>query len=246
MHFMEAISVLSQRCEKDSIDKLRYRNLRQKFETYFRLIQDSVFYLPYTPTGEINTLQIQYSKNDLLAVIVDHLLNPFTIKEVPFIITEFIEGRHAAYVKPRIERILTKYTAPDGMRMLVYCADQATYNNESIIHQLYSIYPFLRNFRINDVWKSVCDCWKNKALNPAIKQPYYSLKPALIGDGEMDAACSPRYVSMIKHYMPNSQCFIFPNRGHGVGGKDWYAITQEFIDNPFKKIVLSNSNIISY
>ena len=246
MHFLEALSVLSQHCEKDSNDKVRYGNLRQRFDNYFTRVKDSIFYLSYVDAGSRDTLRIQYTKNDLLFVIVDNLLNPSSIKDVPYIITEIIEGRHYNYIKPRIERILTKYTAPDGMRMLVYCADQANYHNEAIIQQLYNIYPFLKDFRINDVWKSVCDCWNNKPVNPTSKQPYYSLKPVLIGDGEMDAACSPRYMSMIKHYMPNSQCFLFANKGHGVGGKDWHAMTQEFLDNPFKKIESGNSNITNY
>lgn len=246
MHFMEALSVLSRNCEKDSTDKVRYGNLQQKFETYFNRIKDSVFYLPYADQGSNDTLQIQYTKNDLLLVIVDNLLNPSTIKDVPYVITEIISGSHFKYIKPRIERILTKYPAPDGMRMLVYCADQANYHSETVIQQLYVIYPFLKDFRINDVWKAVCDCWKNKPVNSTSKQPFYSLKPALIGDGEMDAACSPRYMSMIKHYMPNSQCFLFTNKGHGVGGKDWHAMTQEFLDNPYKKIVPGNITVTAF
>ncbi|MDP4263475.1 MAG: hypothetical protein Q8941_13190 [Bacteroidota bacterium] len=68
----------------------------------------------------------------------------------------------------------------------------------------------------------------------------------LIGDGEMDPACRPLYVAMIHHYMPNSQCFLFINRSHGVGGKDFFELTQQFIDHPYQKTGSNNKNVIAY
>jgi hypothetical protein len=50
----------------------------------------------------------------------------------------------------------------------------------------------------------------------------------------------------IKHYMPNAQTFLFINRSHGVGGKVWNQMTQQFLDNPFQKIVSDNKDVINY
>lgn len=181
----------------------------------------------------------------MLEVIVNNILNPATIKTVPFIINEIIKGNHSTYIKTKLDNVFNKFSAPDGMRMSVYCADQAAYHNKDVIEQLYGLYPYMRGYHINDVYDAVCDCWGVPPVKASTKQAFYSSTPSLIGDGEMDAACSPRYMKTIKHYMPNAQCFEFINPGHGVGGKDFYEMTQAFLDNPYQRLTVENPLIIS-
>ena len=162
------------------------------------------------------------------------------------LITEMIKGNHAPYIQKKLDDIFNRNIAPDGMRMSVYCADQAKYHSEEVIKQLWQLYPFLKGFHINDVYSSVCDCWKVPPISVQTKQPYYSNKPVLIGDGEMDPACTPLYMSMIKHYMPNAQCFLFINKSHGVGGSTFNQMAQKFLDNPYKKVESLSEKVISY
>jgi pimeloyl-ACP methyl ester carboxylesterase len=246
VHFNEALRKLGEHAEKDSADKALYGNLYVRFQDYFNSILHKVFVLPYLDTITGQTLQIHYTKNDLLDIIEANMLNSTGLKNVPFLITEIITGNHKKYIRPRILRILNGYPAPDGMRMTVYCADQANYHSEAIIQQVYKLYPYMEGYHINDVWKAVCDCWKVPPISATTKQPFYSPKPVLIGDGEMDPGCSPLYMLQIKHYMPNAQTFLFINRSHGVGGKDWDKMTQQFLDNPYQKIEAVNNGVISY
>jgi pimeloyl-ACP methyl ester carboxylesterase len=246
MNFIEAIHVLSTHCDKDSSDQQRYGNLKDKFEQYFNSIRDKKFYFPYVEKGTVNTLQIEYTKNELLDVIYTSLQNPSAIKDVPFMITEMINGVHAPYIRKKLDDIFNRNIAPNGMRMSVYCADQASYQEEEVIQQLWQLYPLLRGFRINDVYKSVCDYWKVPPVSIETKQPFYSNKPVLMGDGEMDPACRPLYMSLIKHYMPNAQCFLFINRSHGVGGTAFHQMTQTFLDHPYNKIESPGEKVISY
>ena len=246
VNFNEALNILFQHVEKDSADKELYANIKERFQSYFTSITNKIFYLPYCDLKTGDSLNIQYTKNELLDVIENNMLNYSTIKDVPFIITEMIKGNHAPYIKTKLDRIFNSYPAPDGMRMTVYCADQANYNSEKIVQQLYKLYPYMEGYRINDVWKAVCDCWKVPPVNPETKQPFYSSRPALIGDGEMDPACRPLYLLRIKHYMPNAQTFLFINRSHGVGGKDWFEMTQNFLNDPYQKVESNNTAIIAY
>lgn len=246
MNFVKAIHVLSRYCEKDSSDHQRYGGLASRFENYFNSIVLKKFYLPYIEKGTVDTLQIEYTKNDLLDILVNTLQDASAIKNVPYMITEMINGNHAPYIRRRLDAIFNRNTAPNGMRMSVYCADQESYHREEVIEQLWQLYPFLRGFRINDVYKEVCACWKVPLLSAQTKQPYYSAKPILIGDGEMDPACTPVYMSMIKHYMPNAQCFLFINKSHGVGGATFNLMIQEFLDQPYKKMESPNEKVISY
>jgi pimeloyl-ACP methyl ester carboxylesterase len=245
-NFIEALRVLSQHCEQDSSNKERYSNLEEKFSNYFTSILGKTFYFAYLEKGTIDTLRVEYTKNELLEIIVNHLLNRSTIKEVPFIITEIIKGNHGIYIKQKLDAVFNRNPAPDGMRISVYCADQADYHSEEVLSQFYKIHPYMEGYHINDVYKAMCDCWKVEPINPATKQPFYSNKPALIGDGEMDPACSPLYMAMIRRYMSYSQCFLFINHSHGVGSKDFHEMIQRFIDQPYQKIESNNKNIIAY
>lgn len=244
-NFMEALTILSAHCDKDSSDKVRYGNLMSRFETYFNSIINKKFYFPYVEKGTTDTLQIEYTKNELLDITVSSMLN-VPLKEVPFIVTEIISGNHAVYIQKKLDDIFNKNIAPGGMRMLVHCADQTAYNKPEIVEQLYNVYPFLRGFHVNDVYKEVCDCWKVPPVSAQSAQPFYSSIPVLIGDGEMDAACRPIYMSRIKHYMPNAQCFLFINRGHGVDGSFYRQMIQTFLDNPYNKIESTNEKVVAY
>lgn len=245
-HFNEALKILSQYAQKDSADQQRYGHLMADFSSYFTKIKDSVFYFPYLERGKKDTTLIAYTKNDLLQEIEDALSNASKIKDVPFIITDMVRGNHAPYITERLNNIFNKNIAPDGMRMLVYCADQTAYHNEAVIKDLYQVYPWMEGFHINDVYKTVCDCWNVAPVNKTTKQPYYSRVPILIGDGAMDPACCPLYMDMIAHYMPNNQRVLFKKKGHGVGSPEWRTMVQSFINNPMLPVISNNPDVVAY
>lgn len=245
-NFMEALNIMLDRIESDTLTKNLYGNLKEKFKQYFTSITSKKFYLPYLEKGMTDTLNIEYSKNELLEVIVDNMFNPTAIKDVPVIINNIIKGNHTEYMRSKFDDIFNSNTAPNAMRIAVYCADQTAYHNPEIEKNLYKLYPYLDGYHINDVYKTICDCWKVAPVSPKTKQPFYSNKPVLIVDGELDPACRPLYMYMIQHYMPNAQSFLFKNMSHGVGGKDFSEMRQKFIDNPYKKIEINNKGIISY
>jgi pimeloyl-ACP methyl ester carboxylesterase len=245
VNFNEALNVLFGHVEQDSTDRQLYSNLKQRFLEYFNSIAHQTFYQSYLEKGTADSVKIAYTKNELLAEIMDAMSNNTRRKEVAFMLTE-MKGHHRVYIQNFLDDLFRKNQAPDGMRISVYCADQTAYHSEDVVRQIYSIYPYLTGYRINDVIRSMCDCWKVPPLKAATKLPYYSLKPVLLGDGEMDPNCRPLYIQRINHYMPNGQSFVFINRGHGVGSKDWYNMVSQFLNNPYKKVPSPNSAIVAY
>jgi pimeloyl-ACP methyl ester carboxylesterase len=245
-NFNEALEVLFKHVAQDSTDQLRYGNLKQRFQDYFNGIAYQSFYQNYMEQGSRDSLRIRYTKNELLATIVAALYDDSERKNLAYIITEMINGRHSRYVKDRLDQIFNKNQAPDGMRMSVYCADEAAYHRTDVILQLYKVFPYLEGYRINDVYKAVCDCWKVPPVNPVAKRYFYSNVPVWVGDGEMDPGCRPRYMDMIYHYMPNTQRFLFMNRAHGVGGKPMTQMVRAFLNKPYQKVVSPAANIIAY
>jgi len=245
-HFNEALDILFRHCETDSADQGLYGGLKEKFRSYFTSIIGKELYIPYLERGTTDTIMVQYTKNELLDVIEGYLLDYKRLKDLPFVITEMIKGHHDVYIRKKLDDIFNKNTAPDGMRISVYCADEAAYHNEAIIRQLYHVYPYMEGYHINDVYKAICDCWPSPPIDPLTKQAFYSDKPVLLADGEMDPACCPLYIDMIHHYMPNSQRFLFINRTHGVGGTEMNELKQRFLDSPYKKIGFVAPGVISY
>jgi pimeloyl-ACP methyl ester carboxylesterase len=245
-NFNEALNVLFRHVEQDSTNKQLYNNLKQRFLNYFNSITNKTFYQSYLEKGTTDSIKIAYTKNELLAEIMNAMSDNSRRKNVAFMLTEMIKGHHQDYIQTFLDDLFRKNQAPDGMRISVYCADQSNYHHEEVIQQLYQIYPYLTGYRINDVIKPMCDCWMVPPVKPNTKQPYYSLKPILLGDGEMDPNCRPLYIQRINHYMPNGQSFLFINRGHGVGSKEWYDMVYQFLDNPYKKILPPNASIIAY
>jgi pimeloyl-ACP methyl ester carboxylesterase len=241
-NFIKSLNILFDHLKTDSVRGKLYGNLPEKFDRYFTSIVNKKFYFPYVEKGATDTLAIEYTKNELLDIIINNMGNP----DFPVIVSDIIKGDHGAYIKGKLDDIFRKYFAPDGMRISVYCADQAAYNREEVIRQFFRLYPYMEGYHINDVYKAMCDCWKVPPISAKTKQPFYSDKPALIVDGEMDQACSPLYMSMIRHYMPHAQCFLFKHQFHMVGGKDFNNMMRRFIDNPYKKIETENNAIIPY
>lgn len=240
-NFNESLNILFKHVEQDSANKALYGNLKEKFERYFTSIGGRTFSVPYVEKGTTDTLRIQYTRNELLDILVNTQL-----KNIPFTITEMIKGNHYAYIKRFLDGKFNYSNTPSGMRISVYCADQTAYHSEKVSHQLYDAYPHLKGYHINDVYKAMCDCWQVPPIKPETKQPFYSNKPALLADGEMDNACRPLYIDMIHHYMPNSQRLLFINRGHGVGGEDMNRFIQRFLDKPYRKVELEKKDIIAY
>ena len=123
------------------------------------------------------------------------------------------------------------------MRLSVYCADQTAYHDERILHQLYDLYPYMRGYHINDVYREICDCWQSPPIRRESKQPFYSDKPALLGDGELDPACRPLYIDMIHHYLPKSQRLLFHHRSHMVFfNQEMDVALKAFLDNPWQPV----------
>ena len=245
-NFNEALNILFEHCEKDSANKTLYGHLGERFREYFTSIGRRPFYIPYLEKGKTDTVNIQYTRNELFDIIQNYISDASTIKETPYVIAELINGNHHDYIKKLLDNKFQPYQGPSGMRISVYCADQATYHDENVARELYNAYPYMEGYHINDVYNAMCDCWKSPPIKVSTKQPFYSRKPVLMADGEMDNACRPIYIDMIHHYMPNSHRLLFINRSHGMGGGQLQPFILQFLDNPYQKLTSDKKDVIIY
>src|SRR5262249_10932870 len=70
-NFNEALNIVFERVERDSTDKELYGNLKQRFQQYFTSIGRKKFTIPYIEKGTTQTLNIEYTRNDLLDIVED-------------------------------------------------------------------------------------------------------------------------------------------------------------------------------
>lgn len=246
-NFNEALKVLSEYCARDSSDKVRYGHLYEDFQAYFTALGHKTFTHSIVDKNTQQSLRIQYTRNDLLTAIINTLFNSRRIREVPFIITEIIRGKHDPYITEVLNDALYRTSAPSGMRISVYCADQKAYHDEAVLQQLYELYPQVEGYRINDVFEAMCSCWNVPPIHPMTKQPFYSAKPALLSAGALDPACRPLYIDLIQHYLPNSQRLLYLQRSHMVlGGAEGDRMMREFLDQPLRKVGTKDKDIVVY
>lgn len=245
-NFNESLNIVFARVDKDSTDTLRYGHLKERFQQYFTAIGMHPFSISYLEKGTTDSIRVQYTRADLLDIIEGILFDPSRLKDIAYVITEMIDGHHAVYMKNRLDGIFNNEQGPNGMRLSVYCADQTAYHSEAVLHSLYKAYPYMEGYHINDVYREMCDCWQVPPIRKETKQPFYSPVPVLLADGEMDNACRPLYIDMIHHYMPNSQRLLFTQRSHMTGGRYMDHLVSLFLDNPYRKLVSEDKEIVAY
>lgn len=241
----EALEQVFTNTATDSLDKPAYADLRDHFHQYFTDIQGRKFSIRYLEKGHSDSIDIIYTKNELLDAVLGHMNNA-QINAVPAVINDIINGSHQAYIKEVLDGYFTTDTHLSmGMRYSVYCSEQIQYSNPALVKQQDKVLPWLAGYAFNNVDHPVCDCWKVNPAPKTMKDPLYSSVPALISAGDIDRWCRPFYNRLIKRYLPNSQLLILHNKGHGAGfAIDGVSYVDGFISEPYKKLVSQSKNLI--
>lgn len=248
VNFNEALNTVLTKYEADTIANLPYGRLKDRFREYFTAITDKSFTIKYLPKGAKDSLTIHYSQSELIAVLLNTLYDFSALKNIPFIVSDMINGNHQKYIKGFLDGIFNN-GGPSGMRMSVYCSDKMAYARDAIIKQQYELYPYMAGatYYVNDVYRSMCDCWNVPPIAAETKMPFYSKVPVLLGAGDTDPATRPIYNDMLHHFMPNSQRILFKGRSHCPTMRiDGDKFIGEFLNNPHKKLVSTDKDILVY
>lgn len=248
VNFNEALNTVLTKYEADSTAKLPYGKLKDRFKQYFTAITGKDFTIKYLPKDAKDSLTIHYSQSELIGYLLDVLYDFSRLKDIPFIVSEMIQGHHQVYMKDFLNGIF-RSGGPSGMRMSVYCSDKMAFSRDAIIKQQYQLYPYMAGagYYVNDVYRSMCDCWKVPPIAAETKMPFYSKVPVLLGGGDTDPATRPIYNDMIHHFMPNSQRILFKGRSHcPTMRREGDSFISQFLNNPHKKVDSADKDIIVY
>lgn len=250
LNFNEALNTIFGKCDTDSADKVLYDHLKQRFQQYFTAIGNKVFTVAYKDIDTADTLHIQYTRNELVAVLENTIFDFSKIKDVPFIITQLIAGNHQPYITQLLDGIFSGNSGPSGMRLSVYCSDKMAYADKKVIDAQFTLHPYVQGagYFINDVSAAMCSCWQVPPIGRDAKRPFYANTPVLLAAGDTDPSCRPLYNDMLQHYMPNTQRLLFINRSHGpmLNTREGDDYITQFIDNPFKKVENNRKDVVVY
>ena len=212
-------------------------HLTARFRTYFSGLEGKVFTNSYL-LKDGRAVSLNYGRNELLNIIRAKLEDYEGIKELPQAIEDIVSGRHDRYIKTYFDGVFLGNGAVSGMRLSVYCSDKMAFEDTAIIQQQETIMPWLAGFHVNDIYRTLCDCWQVKPMGAASKKPFYSNVPVLLGAGGLDDACRPFYNDLIHHYFPNSQRLLFTKRLHGplLNSYEGDVSIGAFLDQPFVRL----------
>ena len=238
----EAINYLFDKLAADSVQNARFPNLKQRFREYFTKISGQKFSLAFQERENQPKRQIQYSKNELLDAVFDHMTTS-DYQKVPEIIQELVSGRHDKYVQQVLSgKFSGNKSLSYGMRLSVYCSEQIAYSEPKKIKEQDKILPWLAGYPFNNVNQKICDCWKVQPEPRYVKTPVYSTIPALISAGTLDPWTRPFYNRLLKRTLPNAQLLLMKDKAHGAGFGN--ELVKSFMANPHKKLISSSANII--
>lgn len=245
LNMNEAFNQVFDNCEADSTSNPIYTGLREKFHQYFTSITGKTFSFRYSENNSQDTFTIRYGKNELMDALLDRM-NGRSLKTVPFVMYQIINGQHAPYVKEVVDAAFAgNQRIALGMRYSVYCSEQIAFASKQLIRKQNELVPWLADFTFNDPDTTKCDCWNVKREPAGEKEPVYSNVPALIFTGDADPWCRPFYNRLIKRYLPNSQLLLIYNQGHvpSLGGHGANFLDM-FINNPSKKLVSTTKDVM--
>lgn len=240
----EALEQVFTNVDNDTAYQGQYKGLRKKFQEYFTGLNNKKFSQHYKPKNSPDSVLVYYGKHELLDIIVDRL-NTWQVNTVPGVITDIINGEHKKYVPAQLDQYFSddpNYTA--GMRYSIFCSEQVNWSDELVEKQQGKIFPWLKEFRYNNVNHDICSCWEVNKEPALVKTPVYSNIPVLISAGDIDPWCSLFYNRLIKRTMPHTQILIKHNAGHVPGfvldGTDYLKM---FLADPYRQITAASASV---
>ena len=233
-------------CERDSSANSLYNNIKQHFQQYFSSIGDKVFTLRYLEKGRADSISIKYRRSDMLDFLMDKLTSNAELKNVPYLVTQFIVGNQKKYMTSYFDNIFNAGKSNTlGMRYSMYCSEQIYFADQHLIDKQNEIFPYLARYRFNDVGHPLCNCWNVKPVSNIAKTPVYSNIPALLSTGDTDPYCPAFYNDVIHHYMPNSQRILFTDKTHGpaLNSREGDFLIAQFLDHPYQPVQVDGKKI---
>jgi pimeloyl-ACP methyl ester carboxylesterase len=179
--------------------------------------------------SDYQALQMDFSAEDLTAIVRINAYNPITAALLPLTLYQADHGNYAPLVSQK------KWISDDlgseitgGMELSVVCAEDA----DLLSPRPEDAATLLGNDQIVKI-QSACAVWPRGARPADFHAPLTSTLPVLILAGQYDPVTPPSYATALLRTLPNARVLLAPGQGHAVIGSGCMPrLVRQFIDEP--------------
>jgi pimeloyl-ACP methyl ester carboxylesterase len=177
--------------------------------------------------SDYQPLQLDFSAEDLTAIVRINAYNPITAALLPLTLYQADHGNYAPLVSQK------KWISDDlgseltgGMELSVVCAEDA----DLLSSRPEDAATLLGNDQIAKI-KSACSVWPRGDRPTDFHLPLASTLPVLLLAGQYDPVTPPSYATELLRTLPNARVLLAPGQGHAVIGSGCMPrLVRQFID----------------
>ena len=174
------------------------------------------------------------------AAIVDALAgalgDPKITPLLPRIIAEASAGR-TAELAPLVARAKASSGFAWGLRLSVWCAEEAPFENAARVADQVSPRHGLAGADARTAPPEACRAWKVAPVPAVENTPVKSEVPVLIFAGELDPVVPPAWSQGLLADLPNARFVLMPGRAHGASFNGCAGrMTVAFVNDPAKPL----------
>ncbi|GAB4517861.1 MAG: alpha/beta fold hydrolase [Allomuricauda sp.] len=211
---MEALQLVLTDCEKDKNCSTAYPNIKQRFFEYLRDKSKNplVVEVENPKSGKMETFNLK--GEDLITVFTASSTDgvPF----VPAEINKLLMGDLSS-VKEQLSYL---FEGPGkgigiGMRLSVWCAEEAAFNDWERISEETNKYPEIKGLSPGTYDQRICDIWGVSKVPDRENEAIQSDIPVLLISGQYDELTPPRWAVGMQKNFTNSYHVVFQGWKHG-------------------------------
>jgi pimeloyl-ACP methyl ester carboxylesterase len=224
-----ALNAVFDGCAVDPACDRAYPDLARRFTALIAQADRSPLALPPAKAGDAPS---RADGAQVAAAVASGLEDPATIPALPRIIDAAARGRFES-LAPLIasSRAPTSFTW--GLRLSVWCAEEAPFENPARVAAAVSPAQGLGGLDARTASPAVCRAWGVTPAPAVENQPVKSDAPVLVFAGEFDPATPPNWGRGLLANLPNAAFVQMPGRSHGASFNGCAgAITVAFIADP--------------
>jgi pimeloyl-ACP methyl ester carboxylesterase len=215
-----ALNAVFEGCAADPACGRAYPDLPRRFTSLIAKADREPLVIP---SAEPGGAALRADGRLVAGAIAAALEDPAMIPTIPKVIGEASAGRYEA-LAPLIARSRAPSTFTWGLRLSVWCAEEAPFEDPVLVEAQVAPSQGLGGLDARTTPPEVCRAWNVDAAPAVENQAVKSDVPALIFAGEFDPATPPGWGRRLLANMPNTSFVEMPGRSHGAsfngcGGK---------------------------
>lgn len=210
-HLIASFEKLFQDCEKTPSCHHAFPNLGIAFWQFLEEKTQNPLEItvPHPQTRKEITLRLK--GKDIISLL--DINSTYEIPYLPQFIYQILQTDYSILTS-RIQILMKKEGKGLGMRLSVWCSEEASFTSFEKVASEREKYPPIKGYSPAVFDESICDIWGVKKVQKIENEAIYSIIPTLIINGEYDYNTPTQWGQKMKQNLPNSYHIVFKAWGH--------------------------------